>query len=267
MTRPSRLPDFANPPLDEVVLGVQFAPVPAYTAVNARDVRELFRAGFPKVQEQPLLMPQFETFGGANLQASFPFQIGGPPAGSRLWFLSNDENHLLQFQPDRFLSNWRKRPIPQPYPRFESIAEAFENNLNTLAKHFASELDYPININQAEVAYINIIPVEDFSNAGKWFRLWNGVVLNIEVLHTSFNEVIRDKNGNSHARLSHTIQCAFAPDGKHKAFQLSLTFRGKPSGTDVPSAMQFLTQGREAIVMRFKEITTSEAHNFWGIKE
>lgn len=262
MTRPAHLPDFANPPLDEVVLGVQFAPVPDYAAVHARDVWELFRAEFPKVQEQPLLMPQFETFGGANLQASFQFQVGAPPVGSRLWFLTNDENHLLQFQPDRFVTNWRKRPIPQPYPRFEAIAEAFESYLNTLADHFASKFDYSININQAEVAYINIIPVEDFSHAGDWFSLWNDVVLNTEMLNTSFNEVIQDRSGNSYARLSHIIQS----NGKQKAFHLSLTFRGKPCSTDVPSAMQFLTQGREAIVMRFKEITTSEAHRFWGIK-
>lgn len=267
MPRPAHLPDFANPPLDEVVLGVQFAPVPAYSAVDARDVWELFRAEFPKVQELPLLMPQFETFGGANLQASFQFQLGAPPVGSRLWFLTNDENHLLQFQPDRFVTNWRKRPIPQPYPRFEAIAEAFASNLSTLANHFASKFDYPIDINQAEVAYINIIPVEDFSHAGKWFSLWNDLVLNIEVLNASFNEIIRDNIGNSHARLSHTIQSAFASDGTHKAFKLSFAFRGKPSGTDIPSAMQFLTQGREAIVMRFKKITTSEAHKVWGIQE
>lgn len=212
-------------------------------------------------------MPQFETFGGANLQASFQFQMGAPPVGSRLWFVTNEGNHLLQFQPDRFVTNWRKRPVPQPYPRFEGIAGAFESNLNTLANHFASKFDYRININQAEVAYINIIPVEDFFHAGKWFSVWNDVVSNTEILNTIFNEVIQDKSGKPYARLSHIIQPIFVADGKQKAFHLSLTFRGKPSGADVPSSMQFLTLGREKIVMRFKEITTSEAHNIWGIQE
>ena len=263
--RPAHLPDFTDPPLNEVVLGVQFAPVPSYTSVNARDVWELFKGEFPSIQEHPLLQPQFETFGGANLQPSFQFQVGAPPVGSRLWFITAEENHLLQFQPDRFLTNWRKRPNAQPYPRFEGIAEAFENNLDALAKHFASDFSYTLDVNQAEVAYINVIPVEDFSHAGKWFSVWNGA-LNIEAINTSFNEVIRDRDGKPYARLSHVIQSVFTIDGKGKAFSLSLTFRGKPLGNDVQSAMNFLVTGREAIVMRFKEMTTVAAHEVWGIQ-
>lgn len=195
MLRPEHLPDFANPPLDEVVLGVHFAPVQSYASVDARDVWALFKVEFPNVQEQVLLQPQFETFGGANLQPSFQFQVGAPPVGSRLWFVSAEENHLLQFQSDRFLTNWRKSPNPQPYPRFEVIAEAFERNLSTLTSHFESYFDYELDINQAEVAYINIIPVGDFSDAEKWFSVWNGGISNIEGINTSFNEVIKDRQG------------------------------------------------------------------------
>lgn len=266
MTRPEHLPDFTDPPLDEVVIGVQFAPIPSYASVDSRDVWELFKGEFPKVEEQPLLQQQFETFGGTNLQPSFQFQVGAPPVGSRLWFVSAEENHLLQFQSDRFLTNWRKSPNPQPYPRFEGIAEAFEKNLISLASHLGSRLDYAIDINQAEVTYINIIPVDDFSHAGKWFSVWNGGILNIEGLNTSFNEVIEDGNGKPYARLFHSIQSVYSIDGKQKAFNLSLTFRGKPSGSDVASAMTFLKTGREAIVMRFKQMTTESAHKHWGIQ-
>lgn len=266
MKRPEHLPDFTDPPLDEVVLGVQFAPVLQYTSVNARDVWELFKSEFPKVQEQPLLQPQFETFGGANLQPSFQFQVGAPPVGSRLWFISEQDNHLLQFQSDRFLINWRKNPNPQPYPRFEGIAEAFEKGLISLASHLASDFGHAIEINQAEVTYINIVPVDEFSNVGQWFGVWNGDISNIEGLNTSFDEVIKDENGKPYARLFHAIQSVYSIDGKHKAFNLSLTFRGKPSGTDVASAMRFVTTGREAIVMRFKQMTTESAHKHWGIK-
>lgn len=267
MKRPEHLPDFTNPPLDEVVLGVQFAPVQSYASVDARDVWGLFKSEFPKIQEQSLLQPQFELFGGANLQPNFQFQVGAAPVGSRLWFVSAEENHLFQFQSDRFLTNWRKSPNPQPYPRFEGIAEAFEKNLTSLASHLDSHLDYDIDINQAEVAYINIIPVEDFSDAGKWFSVWNGGILNIEGINTSFSEVIKDAHGKPYARLFHAIQSVYSIDGKQKAFNLSLTFRGKPFGSDVKSAMNFLIAGRESIVMRFKEMTTVAAHKSWGIKK
>lgn len=267
MKRPEHLPDFTDPPLDEVVVGVQFAPVPSYASVDVRDVWELYKTEFPKVQEQPLLHPQFETFGGANLQPSFQFQVGSPPVGSRLWFISDQENHLLQFQSDRFLTNWRKSPNPQPYPRFEGIAEAFEKNLSSLAAHLKLNFEYAIDINQAEVTYINVIPVDEFADADQWFSVWGGGILNIESLNTSFSEVIKDKSGKPYARLFHAIQSVYSIDGRHKAFNLSLTFRGKPPGIDVASAMHFLKAGRESIVLRFKQMTTDASHGHWGIKE
>jgi len=266
MKRPEHLPDFTAPPLDEVVLGVQFAPVPSYTSVASRDVWELFKDEFPTVQEQPLLQPQFETFGGSNIQPSFQFQVGAPPVGSRLWFLSAEENNLLQFQSDRFLTNWRKHPNLQPYPRFEAIAEAFEKNLILLASHFQESLSYTIDINQAEITYVNNIPVDDFNEAGKWFSILSGSILNIEGLNTNFNETISDENGKSYARLFHAIQSVYTIDGRHRAFNLSLTFRGKPFGNDISSAIGFLKAGREAIVMRFQQMTTDAAHKHWGIK-
>lgn len=140
MRRPDTLPDFSKPPLAEVVLGIQFSPVPAYSSVDARQVWELFKEAFPVVEERPLLAPQFETFGGANRPSSLGFHVGPPPVGSRLWFLSQDANHLIQFQSDRFLTNWRNGPNLQPYPRFEVIADSFERNLQILADHFMAAL-------------------------------------------------------------------------------------------------------------------------------
>ncbi len=266
MKRPEHLPAFTSPPLDEVVVGVQFAPVQSYTPVNSRDVWELFKSEFPKVQEQSLLPQQFETFGGANLQPSIHFQIGAP-LGSRLWFISEAENHLLQFQSDRFLMNWKKNPNPQPYPRFEGIADAFEKHLISLAKHLDSQLNYALHVNQAEITYINNIPIDDFANAGRWLSVWNDGILNIENLNTSFNEIVNDKTGKAYARLFHAIQSANTLDGKHKVLNLSLTFRGKPLANDIEAAMSFLRAGREAIVMRFKQMTTAFAHQHWGIQK
>ncbi len=264
MQRPDHLPDFTDPPLDEVVLGVQFAPVPGYSSVHSMKVWNLFKPEFPEVQEHPILGPQFETFGGANIQAGPMIRVVAPTTGSRLWFLSDDGNSLVQFQPDRFITNWRKQPNPQPYPRFEGISEAFEANLSKLTQHFASEFSNEIDINQAEVTYVNIIPVENFSQAGDWFELWNDGGIDIEALNSSFNEVIRDSDGKSFARLNHEIKSVITADSKNKAFRLSLTYKGKPADNNTASAMEFLANGREAIVTRFGEITTQEAQRIWG---
>ena len=265
--RPDHLPDFAEPPLDEVVLGVQFEPVSGYSAVYAKDIWELFRSEFPKVQEQPILPPQFETFGGANAQASLEIHLGEAPVGSRLWFLSEDESHLLQFQSDRFITNWRKRPDLPPYPRFEEIAKAFENNLTKLERHFWANFKHQININQAEVTYINIILIEDYSEACEWFSLLKDGNLNIDTLNMGFGEVVKSRTGEPFARLYHKIESARSVNSEQRAFRLSLTYKGKPAGNNIASAMIFLADAREAVVTRFADITTDKAHQSWGRKK
>lgn len=181
MTGPDHLPDFAKPPLNEVVLGVQFASVPGYTPVDAAKIWDLFKDEFPVVQEQPLLDSQYETFGGANVQSGPRISVGAAALGSRLWFLSENDSNLLQFQPNRFIANWRKHLENSPsYPRFEGIAKGFESNLAKLAAHFTAAFEYELDIDQAEVTYVNYIPVDRFSEIGEWLNLLNGCLFDIE---------------------------------------------------------------------------------------
>lgn len=264
MSRPAHLLDFKDPPLDEVVLGVQFAAIPEYTSVFANEVWKLFKSTHPMVSEHPMLSPNFESFGGGNPQPSLQFQMGPAPIGSRQWFSTQEGNDLIQFQSDRFVVNWRKQPRPQDYPRFEGISEAFEKNLRTLSEYVSNRFGAPLTVNQSEVAYINIIPVDDFSDATHWFKLWDNGEISIENLNINFDEVVKDKDGKPFARLKHHIQSVFSADGSHKAFRLSLTFIGKPKSSDIDGAMDFVREGRERIVTRFGVITTQEAQSSWG---
>ena len=264
MERPSHLLDFTDPPLNEVVLGVQFAPVSNYTSAHSRNVWDLFKEEFPVVQEQPLFPPKFETFGGGNPQPIVQFSVGPPPLGSRLWFLSQDKSHLLQFQPDRFLINWRKQRNSQEYPRFERIAKSFDSQLRKLEQHLRRDFSYELDINQAEVTYVNIVPVAEFSDASDWFNIWGVDHFPIEALNANFNEVINNDERKPFARLIYAIQSAVVSDGKQKAFRLSLTFRGKPDGQSAGAGMKFIELGRNRIVTRFGEITTKMAHEKWG---
>ena len=262
-TRPAHLPDFRKPPLDEVVLGVQFEAIPEYTSVFANDIWNLFRSTHPVVSEHQMLFPNFESFGGGNPQPSLQFQMGPAPIGSRQWFSTREGNDLIQFQADRFVVNWRKHTKSQDYPRFEGISEAFENNLRTLNEYVSNQFCAPLAVNQSEVAYINIIQVDDFADAG-WFKLWDNGEISIENLNIHFDEVVTDENGKPFARLKHHIQSVFSTDGNHKAFRLSLTFIGKPKSSDIEGAMDFVREGRERIVTRFGVITTDEAQKTWG---
>lgn len=267
MTNNPFLPSFAAPPLAELVLGVQFDEVGAYTSVNAKDVMELFQLEFPLVSEQPRLQPQFEAFGGVPFSSGVQFQFSNKPVTTnRLWFANNTGDTLLQFQSDRFLLNWRKGMTTPEYPRFEACFEMFQSRLSVLADFLRSRFGQGISINQAEVTYINLVPLENFTDAAQWFSIWQGSYPNTESLEINFNQVVNDDAGKPYARLFHRLQSVYAMD-QSKALQLELTYRGKPVEKNVDSAAIFLQRGREEIVKRFWEMTTENAHNEWEYRK
>lgn len=262
--RPEHLPEFANPPLTEVVLDVQFKPSPEYSTVHAVGAWELFKSDFPKVEEWPLIKPQYELFGFSDVRDGSEFEVAKAPVGSRFWFISEDESHLLQLQPDRFITNWRKEPNSKTYPRFEYIADSHEQNFRRLEKYFSSSLDWKISIDQAEVSYHNVIFTENLSQANDWLNFFHSSYPNTDSVSANFSELIlKDGDATPYARLRCSLQSGFNPDTGQKAFKLVLTFRGKPAGQDLSSTMEFLLTGREKIVTRFAEITTSTAHQLW----
>lgn len=262
MTRPKHLPEFNEPPLDEVVLGVQFDPIPSYTAVDARAIWDLYRSEFPEIEEQPPLSPSFETFGGSP-QHGIQFRFGPMPPATRLWFKTSDGSHLIQFQPDRLLTNWRKHLGLVPYPRYEQIASKFAESFAMLAAHVESARGYALAINQAELTYINVIPVDDFRDSAAWLRAWSAPPVDIEVFNLAFHEVALDEMGRPAGRLYHEVQTVLSVDGRTKALRFALTYRGKPQEASLDSALNFLAQGRETIVRRFADMTTDQAHERW----
>lgn len=261
MPRPADLPDYGAPPLNELVLGVQFAPIPGYSTVDAGAIWDLFRSEFPVVQEQPPLAPQFETFGGGP-SPGVQIQFGPMIGPMRLWFVTEQGDHLLQFQPDRLLLNWRQNG-EGTYPRYEQIATAFQECLCKLRNHVQAAKGYELDINQIEITYINIIPVEDVSEQSKWLRIFPAFGFPIETMSANFAEIAQSEDGKPIARLHHELRSVVSIDGRNKAFQLNLTYRGKPTLPGIDGALELLGKGRVAIVKRFTELTTNEAHDAW----
>jgi uncharacterized protein (TIGR04255 family) len=266
MTRPAHLPDFSLPPLTEVAIGVQFNQVPNYSIVYAKDIWQLFEKDFPNVQEMPALPPQFETFGGANVSAGPQFFFGSAQPSSRLWFVSGDQNRLLQFQPDRFLLNWNRQVTNIQYPRYEELSQSYRHYLETLCIFFESALKYKISINQVEITYVNLIQLNDFSDIGEWFSFWRNQGSHVSNVGINFSEDVNNDTKQPIGRLYGQLQSVVLNDGVSKAIQFSLIFRGQPSGNGIEAAMELLLKGRELIVTKFSESTTPEAHKIWGKK-
>ncbi len=271
MSRPDTLPDFSNPPLNEVVLGVQFSTPRGYQQIRAYEVWQLYRDQFPAVEEQPPLPPTFETFGlPSGPQFSLNFMTGAKH--DRFWFLSPSKDELIQFQDDRLLHNWRKvGDMSNEYPRFERMVVRFEDELRALDKYVAI-LAPPqtLNITQCEISYINHVYIDAHErklDVSDVFRFAQFTEEKPEDFSANFRRTISDASGAPIGRLHCDIQTGTNNVNGQRVLILTLTARGAPFLPTISSALDFLKVGREMVVNTFTDLTTDLAHNIWGRKQ
>lgn len=277
MSRPPDLPDFAKPPLNEVVLGVQFDPPAGYQQLRAGEVWKLFSAEFPQAQELPALPPNFETFGPQVSMVGFsdvpglsPIMSFGSvmePLHGRFWFVSNTGDQLIQFQNDRLLHNWRK-VVGQDnsYPRYESISSRFLEEMKSLESFMSSIQPQVLRIRQCEVSYVNHIKPSSGQRlqSSAWLKFLE-FTEEPDDFAVSFRRPIMSDSGQPRGRLTCDSSTAIKPTGQH-FISLTLTARGAPEEPSVQSALEFLNRGRKIICRTFAEITTDSAHQAWERK-
>jgi uncharacterized protein (TIGR04255 family) len=264
--RPGHLPDFKTPPLNEVVVGMQFSSPQGYQQIRSGEVWNLFKQNYPQVQEFPPLPPTFETFGLPYQHSTMPqFSIMTGGTHDRFWFLRPDGSELIQFQQDRLLHNWRKVVDgTNSYPRFESMISEFGSELAQLQDYMASLVPQALIINQCEISYINHIKFNrsESKSFSEWLRFVNFPDGRPDDFNINFREVISGDDQKPLGRFFVEAALGYLPDGQ-EIIVLSLTVKGAPIGTDIKSGLRFLTLGREVIVQRFAELTTDEAHKKW----
>lgn len=264
--RPLHLPDFAKPPLNEVVMGIQFEPVAGYQQIRAGEVWGLFRSDYPEVEEHPPIAPAFETFGlPAGPQLNFGFATGAQH--DRFWFLKPQKEELIQFQQDRLLHKRRKiGDGTNPYPRFESMIVNFQSEARKLEDYFRSISSSGLSVNQCELSYINHIEFDGtpgLENMSKWIKFINGDDFVSDDARLAFRSVMLRENDEPFGRI--ICECNPAVNRSGKAITiLNITVRGLPPRPDIAAAIDFLTMAREMIVDLFARITTDSAHRAWG---
>ena len=269
MNRPQHLPDYSFPPLNEVAMGIQFAPPKGYQQILAGEVRDLFRLNYPKAKEVQPLPPSFETFGQPQRFGGFELSMVSI-VHNRYWFLSPNEDELIQFQSDRLLHNWRKVDGENnTYPRFENMIMKFEKELRVFEEYIVKLPQSTLDINQCELSYINHVHYTDVNGPGKsvddWINILNFQMINTESFALKFSEQILDSIGKPCGRLICEIVSIL--NQKHEpVISLNITVRGEPETPNIAAALNFITKGRESIVLCFDKITSEFAHQQWGKK-
>ena len=156
----SALPDYDNPPVNEVVFGIQFKKLQNLRVPHAGILWEkLGRGKYPECKEMPPIAHTVESFKGVLPQSqSVTVESFVNPPLPRLFFISGVKNHLIQVQEDRLHLNWRKLKPDDEYPRYVKLYPKFLESWNIFTT-FVRELDLgSIEPDQYELTYVNQMP-------------------------------------------------------------------------------------------------------------
>jgi uncharacterized protein (TIGR04255 family) len=261
--RPADLPDYEHPPIDEVVLGIEFAPLADFTQAHMGVMWNEIRADYPRTEDQPALIDP------AVLQ-SFPFQFSPfgqrPGVGFRTWFISQDDQYVLQIQNDRLLHNWRRRPGAE-YPRFELLFDVFYEHFERFQR-VVQELGLgPVVPKQIEVTYINWITdvqVSDFFVPAD-VPLTTAEEVSNRPSQQQWSALYRVKiPGGTEGTLTTTCSPAIRPiPNNEQGYQFLLTF--KAPTMLVEGVEELMAVGRNVVVRTFTDLTTEQCHRQWGL--
>ena len=276
-TQAGATPHFKNPPVVETVLGVQFAPLKKMRVTHyglllahLRDVFSVPNEQLTKVSEQPPLDPVIEGFdGGALRPPSVQWSVSAAPPLPRCWYASEDDQFLVQVQPDRFIFNWRQPDPAGTYPRYDTVLDRFLKVYTAFLAFVESESLTDVRPNQCEVTYVNHIDLPDGQNMAetldKTLMGWklatsDGWLTGAEHGEFAASYVIPEKCGRLHIKAQRAVRRA----DSREIIRFSLTARGAPSPQNLEGVRQWLDLGHEWVVRGFASLTTPEMHKKWG---
>jgi uncharacterized protein (TIGR04255 family) len=228
----SPMPDFGNPPVIEVVFGIQFDELRDMKAPHLGFFWEkLGRTEYPECQEMPPLASVKETYGETFEPSESIAMFRSRPPLPRLFYLNSKKDRLIQLQEDRLLQNWKKAEGPIEYPRFKALFPEFQKSWH-LFLEFAQEqgLGNP-KPNQYELTYLNHIPQgegwlspKDTVKVFPDFRCDAKTCFLPEPEGVSWKKIFKfpDNKGRLHASMKQAVH----RETKKTVFVLDLTARG-----------------------------------------
>ncbi len=261
---------FARPPVIEVACGVTFSFPESLKTAHVGAFWAKIRAEFPKIQDVQPLAAVTEIPGNAT-PMGLNIELTDLPPLRRAWFVSADDQTLVQLQDDRFLFNWRRvnGEAPFTYPSYDHVIAGFFKLWGEF-QNFAREVELgQPTIRQLELVYVNSI------SSLPGFVGGLGNVLVDHKKHESesrflaapeqFNWQSAYSMPNDAGRLHVVAQSAVKTGTKIPLLRLDLTARGLPQDTEPDGIRAWFDVAHEWITHGFADVTTPDAHNIlWG---
>jgi len=252
------LPNFENPPVVEVVFGIQFNPLKKFTSPHIGLLWQRYKEKYPNFEEKAPLAPAVESFGDSP---SLKLELSGLPPLPRVWFVHEKKNGIIQIQKDRFIYNWRKDLPGDEYPRYPEVKNVFQNHLTTFDSFLQENEIGRIIPNQYELTYVNHIyqgegwtDLNDIGNVFEDFS-WNSAEKNFLPQISNINFRVSFDLPNCEGRLHIKAVKGHIPDENKSLLRLDLSVMGmSPDKTD-NGMWNWFDTAREWIVRGFADFT------------
>ncbi len=268
MAKDAAFPDYADPPVSEVVMGMQFASLEQFTTAHVGSYWGIIREDFPQVEEQPPIGHMVEGPPAKEGEGAVNLWFAAKPPLLRTWFIDAGGRCLIQVQRDRFLYNWRKREAADAYIRYPAIKESFFRYWQGFEDFLGkSGLPRP-SVDQCEITYVNRVDQNSgwnsFGDLHRVFRgfLWKPRVPFLpepETMSWSLSFRLPEDAGRLHAEAA---PVRVQPQNA-LAMRFTLTARGLPKSLDDRGLKAWFDLGHEWIVKGFVDLVSEETDKLW----
>lgn len=247
------LPDFEDPPIHEVVIGVKFPPIDGLMLTHFGLFWALLKDEFTTSQEAVPL-------GQIDEQ---PVRVSGLPL-PRVWLIHEEQQYLLQLQPNLFYFNWRQQDPKVQYPRYKTIKPLFYRHLDAFFTFLEKEgLALP-ELLSCNLTYINLIDGDPESGLkdlyGSLFpdASWRHLDDRYLSTPTAINWQSTFDMPEGDGELAAKIQSAKRRSDSHPLLRFEINVQSPSSGLPLDQTEAWLDSAHKAIVLSFADLTSEE---------
>ena len=258
-----------TPPVNEVVLSVQFPPQDQLIGPRLPQMLGEWYETHPGITTAPPYeMPaEHESlYAGQPGLGSPRIEIAGPGAESRYWFSSGDEVYVIQVQRSFLALNWRRRT--EEYVRFDELRKRFLDVAGTVMKNLEAHGGTLVP-NRAELSYINMVQPNDvWAKANDLHKLidinfWDRDVY--EQFALQYSKSLH-RNGQWIGRSHVVVQPIYSWLTQEPSLYVNLTARsGLLEIPNFEASIDFLDYAHDSINHTFLSMLRPEATTFWGL--
>lgn len=261
-------PKYAKPPVVELVLGVQFDPIPGFTGGHSGWFWKEHLGASWKASDAAPVGEATESF-GPKVPPKMMLQLREATGVSRLMVENETGDRLVQMQRTRFHYNWRKGKTADDYPHYEAVYTEFLRHYTAFRAFVRDTAKLGMIVpNQWELSYIDSVPPgELWQTPADLANVFPGLFppkrelagLALELAATERTYEIAPQRGRLHI----AADLAFLGDNPEPTLLVRTTARG-PLGADSDESMkEALDTGHDAAGEAFDKLASDKAKQHW----